>query len=54
LACSAWSFVDTGVHERFRTRLSRDLETGAWDERYGALRNQPAFDGSLVLVVAEP
>lgn len=54
LSCSAWSFLDADVHERFTTDLGRDLETGAWDDRYGGLRHQPAFDGSLVLVVAEP
>jgi len=54
LSCSAWSFVDPRVHECFVTHLARDLETGAWDDQYGALRQQPTFDGSLVLTISEP
>jgi SAM-dependent methyltransferase len=54
LSCSAWSFVDSGVHDRFVDRLTGDLETGAWDDRHGALRRQPTFEGSLVLVVSQP
>jgi SAM-dependent methyltransferase len=51
-ACSAWSFVGPEVHERFTTRLRADLVTGVWDARYGALRSDPFYFGSLVLVVA--
>ncbi len=54
LACSAWSFVGREVHERFTAALGRDLEDGTWDRRFGALREQPFFEGSLVLVVSEP
>lgn len=54
LACSAWSFVGPAVHERFTRDLSRDLADGTWDRRHGALRTQPAFDGSLILVAAAP
>ena len=54
LSCSAWSFVAPDVHHRFTTDLTRDLATGTWDDRYGDLRHQPTFDGSLVLVVAKP
>ncbi|MFF3213434.1 class I SAM-dependent methyltransferase [Streptomyces sp. NPDC002886] len=53
-ACSAWSFIDDGVRERFDERLRRDLESGAWDERYGHLRTQPTYEGSLVIVRANP
>ncbi|MFD4240495.1 class I SAM-dependent methyltransferase [Streptomyces sp. NPDC058525] len=53
-ACSAWSFVDDGVRERFDVSLRRDLESGAWDERFGHLRTQPTFEGSLVIVRATP
>lgn len=52
-ANSAWSFVDAEVGERFERELSADLNSGRWDERYGGLRTQPEFDGSLVLVVSE-
>ncbi len=54
LANSAWSFVDRSVGERFVANLSRDLADGSWDARYGGLRTQPFFDGSLRLVVARP
>lgn len=54
LANSAWSFVDPSVGERFVAELGRDLADGTWDRRYGALRTQPFFEGSLRLVVATP
>jgi SAM-dependent methyltransferase len=54
LACSAWSLVSDGVHERFADRLGSDLDNGTWDERFGHLRTQPTFNGSLTLVVSEP
>src|SRR5262249_55449224 len=43
LSCSAWSFVDAAVHDRFTAHLSRDLADGTWDERHGHLRTLPAF-----------
>ena len=52
LACSAWSFVDTSVAPRFEADLRRSLKSGAWDSKYGRLRTQPQFEGSLRLVVA--
>jgi SAM-dependent methyltransferase len=48
---SAWGFLDEGVEDRFVHRLRRDLESGVWDEHYGALRHQETFDGALRLVV---
>jgi len=48
---SAWGFLDDGVEERFVARLRADLDTGAWDERYGHLRHQEVFEGALRLVV---
>jgi SAM-dependent methyltransferase len=53
-SCSAWSFVGAAVHDRFTRDLSRDLADGIWDRRYGHLRTQPAFDGSLILVTSQP
>ncbi|MET9609733.1 class I SAM-dependent methyltransferase [Streptomyces sp. NPDC006512] len=53
-ACSAWSFVDDGVRERFDGTLRRDLESGAWDDRFGHLRTQATYQGSLVIVRATP
>jgi SAM-dependent methyltransferase len=54
LSCSAWSFVGAAVEDRFTRDLSRDLADGTWDDRYGQLRTQPSFDGSLILVVSRP
>ncbi|MER5483627.1 methyltransferase domain-containing protein [Streptomyces sp. NPDC002812] len=53
-ACSAWSFVDDAVRERFDRTLRRDLASGAWDDRFGHLRTQPTYEGSLVIVRATP
>jgi len=53
-SCSAWSFVGAGVVDRFERRLRADLDDGTWDDRWGHLRSQPTFVGSLVLVVSEP
>ncbi|NTF45267.1 class I SAM-dependent methyltransferase [Rhizobium rhizogenes] len=54
LANSAWSFVDPSVGERFVAELGRDLADGSWDRRYGKLRTQPFFEGSLRLIIARP
>ncbi|MEU9484083.1 hypothetical protein AB0D83_10510 [Streptomyces decoyicus] len=48
------SFVDDGVCERFTTRLHDDLDSGVWDQRFGRLRGQAFYEGSLVLVRATP
>jgi hypothetical protein len=32
--------------------LTADLESGHWDERFGELRRQPFFEGSLRLMVS--
>ncbi|MFD8793780.1 methyltransferase domain-containing protein [Streptomyces vinaceus] len=53
-ACSAWSFIDDGARERFDGRLRHDLRSGAWDERFGHLRTQETYEGSLVIVRAAP
>ena len=52
-SCSAWSFVEPGVADRFARDLGRDLADGTWDRRYGCLRTQPLFEGSLILVTSE-
>jgi SAM-dependent methyltransferase len=51
LACSSWSFVSSESVERFENHLRADLDSGVWDARYGHLRRQPSFDGSLRLIV---
>ncbi|MGH3254414.1 MAG: hypothetical protein ACRDOU_03255 [Streptosporangiaceae bacterium] len=42
------------MHDRFTRERARDLADGTWDDRYGYLRAQRAFDGSLILVTAQP
>jgi SAM-dependent methyltransferase len=51
LANSAWSFVEPSAEKRFVEKLSRDLADGTWDRKYGHLRTQSEFDGSLRLIV---
>ncbi|MDR2322536.1 MAG: class I SAM-dependent methyltransferase [Microbacterium sp.] len=53
-ACSAWSFVDPPRAMEYAGRLQRALDSGEWDRRHGALRDQTTFEGSLVLVRALP
>jgi hypothetical protein len=52
LACSAWSFVGTAVVDRFSQHLSRDLSDGSWDDKYGFLRTQPEYIGSLRIIIS--
>jgi len=51
LACSAWSFVDPATAAASVEHLRADLAAGRWDARFGHLRTQPEFDGSLRLIV---
>ena len=51
---SAWNFVDPAAARSGIERLERDLASGAWDARFGALRTQPEFVGALRLIVARP
>ena len=53
-ACSAWSLVDPAVIDRLTRQLAGDLLDGTWDARHGELRTLPRYEGSLVLLVAEP
>ena len=52
-ACSAWSFVDCAVIRRFEEHFGDDLRSGRWDERFGHLRSQPCFLGSLKVIVGQ-
>jgi SAM-dependent methyltransferase len=54
LVCSSWSFVEPAAVARFEADLARDLADGAWDRKYGHLRTEESFLGSLVLVVSVP
>lgn len=53
-ACSAWSFIDPARASEYEAALKAAIESGEWDVRYGALRKQPVFEGSLVIVRAMP
>jgi hypothetical protein len=54
-ACqSAWGFVDQPAIDRGLATLATDLDSGAWDERFGALRTQPQFVGALRLITGRP
>ena len=52
-AQSAWGFVSADAQQRTVNQLRADLESGAWDKRYGEWRSMPQFVGSLRLVVAQ-
>ncbi|GLY02140.1 methyltransferase domain-containing protein [Actinoplanes sp. NBRC 101535] len=53
-AQSAWNFVDPAAVAGGLGRLRADLESGAWDDRFGHLREQPEFRGALRLIVGCP
>ncbi len=53
-AMSSWTLVDRAQVRRFEERLSADLASGAWDERYGHLRTLPEYHGSLRMLVRQP
>jgi SAM-dependent methyltransferase len=50
---SFWKIVPDGAEERMIGRLAADLESGAWDEAHGHLRECDNFDGALRLVISE-
>lgn len=50
-AQSAWKFLPEGVEDRFVHLLRCDLESGAWNEKYGHLKAQPFINCQLRLVV---
>jgi ubiquinone/menaquinone biosynthesis C-methylase UbiE len=52
-ATSAWGQVSRDVEDRALASLRRDLDSEAWDERHGALRDTPALDVGLRIVRAE-
>lgn len=50
----AWGLVDEVTARRSVAALRTALESGEWDRRHGALRVQPSWVGSLVLLAATP
>lgn len=51
---SAFALMAPSVIERVESAVAADLADGSWDRRYGHLRDLPAFDAGMRLVVAEP
>ncbi|MEM7232351.1 MAG: class I SAM-dependent methyltransferase [Planctomycetota bacterium] len=49
---SAWKFLPDRVEEAFVEALQKDLESGAWDEKYGEFRKRPRIRCQLRLVVS--
>jgi SAM-dependent methyltransferase len=52
LSCSAWSFITADEAEAAVAHLAADLKSGTWDQKYGALRHEPTYRGSLYLLVS--
>lgn len=51
---SAWGFLKAGEEERMVQALADELESGAWNKKYGHLRTQKSFTGALRLIIARP
>ena len=51
-ATSGFARLDASVVQRVVRDVRRDLESGAWDKRYGHLRKLDAFDAGLRLIVS--
>lgn len=49
---SAWSFLEEGEEDRIVNELARNLENGEWEDKFGAWREKPFFEGSLRLIVS--
>jgi SAM-dependent methyltransferase len=48
-----WQGIPEEARQAGRKRLAADLESGAWERRYGHLRRQPELDVGLRLVVSD-
>ncbi|HEX3822848.1 MAG TPA: class I SAM-dependent methyltransferase [Mycobacteriales bacterium] len=53
-AQSGWGFIDDETANRAVAALHRDLDSGEWDRRFGTLRTQPVYTGSICLITAYP
>lgn len=52
-ATSGFARMDPAVVDRVVAAVARDLDSGAWDERFGHLRTLQAFDAGMRLLVSE-
>jgi len=48
-----WQSISDSAREAGRARLASDLESGAWDQRYGFLRGKAELDVGLRLVSSD-
>jgi SAM-dependent methyltransferase len=48
-----WQQISEEARRTGRARLAADLESGAWEERYGELRQRPELDVGLRIVVSD-
>jgi hypothetical protein len=48
-----WQNIPEAARDEGRERLAVDLESGAWERRYGHLRTQDELDVGLRIVVSE-
>ena len=53
-AQSAWGFLPEGEEGKIVDRLRGDLQSGAWDRKFGQFRSQRSFTCALRLVIAYP
>lgn len=53
-ATSGFGLTDPAAVQRGLERLEDDLASGAWDEAYGHVREQPQYDGAMRLITANP
>lgn len=53
-ATSGFARLAPGVRARAIAAIERDLESGEWDRRHGALRSQDALDAGQRLLVHHP
>ncbi len=53
-ATSPWHDLSPAVVDRALARLQTDLDSGAWERRYGELRKRAELDVGLRLVTANP
>ena len=50
-AMSSWTLTPAAAISRFNIHFAAALASGDWDARFGELRNQPTYTGSLRLIV---